>query len=76
MQIRLKSDKNMEHFSEDPGTLYCCRRHKFSMKPILPIFVKARSETWFCGHSNASIAVSNMVWGLDDCLLLALCVVR
>ena len=25
----------MEHFTEDLGNLYCCRRHKFAIKPFL-----------------------------------------
>ena len=25
----------MEHFTEDLGTLCCCRRHKFAIKPFL-----------------------------------------
>jgi len=59
----------MEHFTEDPGIFYCCRRHKFAIK----VFLADTGEGSVGGVGlrplNCLIAVSNIAGGMDVCLL-------
>ena len=42
----------------------------------MPVLLVARSKAWVYGRSPGAIVVSNLIWGMDVCLLWVLCVVR
>ena len=52
-----------------PDTALNRKRDGSLYSPVLPVPVAARSEAWVCGLSRAGIAGSNLVVGMDVCLL-------
>ena len=62
---------------EHSGSVQACNGIALSFNIIcVAIQVAARSKAWVCGRSLAGIVGSNSTWGMDDCLLYVLCVVR